>query len=101
MYDMFNIVGREAGAVLVRAAAIGDDPKLGAGPGKLTRALGITVAQHNGIDLTESRELFIADARRTGDVATGPRIGVDYAGEWAEEPLRFWLDGHPAVSRAR
>jgi len=33
------------------------------------------------------------------DVGTGPRVGVDYAGAWAAEPLRFWIDGHDAVSR--
>lgn len=101
MYDMFNIVGREHGAVLVRALAIADDHRIAAGPGKLTRALGITVAAHNGVDLTESRELFVADGRRPGAIATGPRVGVDYAGGWAARPLRFWIEGHPAVSKAR
>ena len=101
MYDMFNIVGRESGAVLVRALAVGDDDQIARGPGKLTRALGITVAHHNGVDLTESDALYVADARRSGDIATGPRVGVDYAGAWASKPLRFWIKGHPAVSKAR
>ncbi len=101
MYNMFNIVGREAGAVLVRALAVVDDDEIARGPGKLTRALGITVAAHNGVDLTESDELYVADARRNGDIATGPRIGVGYAGAWAHKRLRFWLEGHPAVSKSR
>ena len=113
MYDMFNVVTGKDGqgqAVLVRAVApiregggAGDagDARAGRGPGKLTRALGITRRAHNGIDLTRSAELFVArgtevPARR---VARGPRIGVAYAGAWAAEPLRFWIDGHPAVSR--
>jgi DNA-3-methyladenine glycosylase len=110
MYDMFNIVtGRdgEGQAVLVRAIdpARGIDGGSGAaaGPGKLCRALGITRARHHGIDLTASPELFLARGARVASerVARGPRVGIDYAGEWAPAPLRFWVDGHPAVSRSR
>ncbi|RMH41922.1 MAG: DNA-3-methyladenine glycosylase [Deltaproteobacteria bacterium] len=108
MYDMFNVVGHagaEAGAVLVRAIApvrgLGDDPAVGRGPGKLTRALGIRRADHDGVDLTAGGALFIAGGRRPGPIARGPRIGVDYAGAWSRAPLRFWIDGHPAVSRRR
>ncbi|NJL28683.1 MAG: DNA-3-methyladenine glycosylase, partial [Thermoanaerobaculia bacterium] len=36
-----------------------------------------------------------------GEIATGPRIGVDYAGEAATWPLRFALRGHPEVSKPR
>jgi len=34
-------------------------------------------------------------------VATGPRIGVGYAGEAAAWPLRFAEAGNPHVSRPR
>lgn len=110
MYDMFNIVtGRdgEPQAVLVRAVhprrGIDGGPGSARGPGKLCRALGITRARHNGIDLTESAQLFVAPGSRVAPerVARGPRVGIDYAGEWAPAPLRFWVDGHPAVSRSR
>jgi DNA-3-methyladenine glycosylase len=110
MYDMFNVVtGRdgEGQAVLVRAAlparGIDGGPGAAAGPGKLCRAFGISRARHHGVDLTASSDLFLAPGARvaTERVARGPRVGVDYAGEWAAAPLRFWLDGHPAVSRAR
>ena len=107
MYDMFNVVthrGAEAGAVLVRALApvegIGDDPSVARGPGKLTRALGIT-REHNRVDLTSHRHLFIAGGKRPGPIACGPRVGVAYAGAWAARPLRFWIEGHAAVSKAR
>jgi DNA-3-methyladenine glycosylase len=30
-----------------------------------------------------------------------PRIGVDYAGDWAKRPLRFFVRGDPNVSRPR
>jgi DNA-3-methyladenine glycosylase len=105
IYDMFNIVtGRdgEGQAVLVRAVdptrGVEGGPASARGPGKLTRALGITRARHNGIDLTESADLFLVQGSRVAPerVARGPRIGIDYAGEW----VRFWVDGHPAVSRA-
>jgi len=110
MYDMFNIVTGPAGraeAVLVRAVeparGVGGGTAAARGPGKLTRALGIS-RRHNGTDLVRSADLFVAaggprvPAER---IACGPRIGIDYAGDWAAAPLRFWIDGHPAVSRAR
>lgn len=109
MYDMFNVVsGRdgEPSAVLVRAAepvrGVDGGPKAARGPGKLTRALGITRARHHGLDLTASRDIYLARGAAVSAtrVARGPRVGVDYAGTWAAAPLRFWVDGHPAVSRA-
>jgi len=109
MHDMFNVTAgskRTPGAVLVRAVELvegfrGADPKAGAGPGKLCRAFGIGRVQHNGCDLTTDRGIHLADGRlrRSEKVATSPRIGVDYAGEWAARPLRFSIAGNPAVSR--
>jgi DNA-3-methyladenine glycosylase len=43
--------------------------------------------------------LFVARAQVPPRIATGPRIGVAYAGAWADRPLRFWWADHPAVSR--
>ncbi len=92
MYDCFNVVCEprdSPAAVLVRALEPHDDTG-GAtdGPGKLCRALGLTRAQ-NGADLC-GRELWLEDrgGPRPRIVAT-PRIGVDYAGEWALKPWRF------------
>jgi hypothetical protein len=47
-------------------------------------------------------ELFLLDAPRVpaARIARGPRIGVDYAGEWAGKPYRLWIRDHPHVSRA-
>lgn len=107
VHELFNVVsGRpgQPGAVLLRALEPGPglpaDPHLTRGPGKLTAALGIG-RPHNGIDLRAHDTLFIAAGRhvRPADVAAGPRIGVAYAGAWAEAPLRFWIAGHPSVSR--
>jgi len=106
MYDMFNVVTGPAGraeAVLVRALEIAGDAAAARGPGKLTRALGISRRKHNGIDLVRSADLFVAPGPPVAGarIARGPRVGVDYAGDWAQAPLRFWLDGHPSVSRPR
>ena len=66
------------------------------GPARLTRVLSIDKAS-NKVDLTLGRDLWFEEATERGEVSTGKRIGVDYAGEWAERPWRFWLDS-PWVS---
>ncbi len=67
------------------------------GPGTLTQALGIRTT-HNGEDLTGHR-IWIEDrgikipARA---ILTGPRIGVEYAGEDAHLPYRYRIaPSHP------
>jgi DNA-3-methyladenine glycosylase len=67
------------------------------GPGNLTTAMGITLAE-NRQDLTGDR-LFIEDRRvRIGKISWGPRIGIRVG---TERPWRAWLAGHGAVSRTR
>ena len=64
------------------------------GPGNLTMAMGITLAE-NRLDLTGGR-LFIEDRGiRLGEVAWGPRIGIRVG---TDTPWRVWIAGHPAVS---
>lgn len=67
------------------------------GPGKLCVAFDID-KRHAGYDLTRGRELYLADGPRTKAVRAR-RIGVDYAGAWAERPWRFLVPGNPYVSR--
>jgi DNA-3-methyladenine glycosylase len=64
------------------------------GPGRLTKALGIDrsfdgqpTARRAGLWLEASG---IAVPRRL--IERTPRIGVGYAGAWAEKPLRFVVD---------
>lgn len=68
------------------------DPLAGVadGPGKLTEALGVSLAQ-NGLDLTLRGELFIeADAPAPGEeVVTTPRIGIGGDEEARLRPWRF------------
>lgn len=88
-------------AVLLRAVHVPGDERAGAGPGRLCRAMQID-RELNGADLARGRELWLADdGARAAAVASGRRIGVDYAGAWARKPWRFWLAGDPAVSKRR
>ena len=63
---------------------------IGIGPGKVSKLLGLTVAD-NGLSLCgdtlwiEDRGTLVSD----NQVETTPRIGVDYAGEDAFLPYRF------------
>jgi DNA-3-methyladenine glycosylase len=67
------------------------------GPGNLTRALGITLAE-NWLDLTSS-QLYIEDrGLPRGRVSWGPRIGIRVA---VDRPWRCWIAGNPAVSGPR
>lgn len=106
VHEMFNVVsGRDgaAGAVLVRAVDMGNgDPSVGRGPGKLTKALGLS-REHTGTDLSADDHLHITSGKRVraDDVAVGPRVGIGYAGEWIDAPLRFWIRDHLCVSKGR
>lgn len=64
------------------------DKTLTNGPGALTAALGVTLKQ-KGIPLN-SPTLWIAETGiKPEEIVSGPRIGVDYAGEDALLPYRF------------
>ncbi len=60
------------------------------GPGKLCQALGITISE-NGVDLTESTQLFIEVDGAVGadQIAATPRIGVRGDEETRARPWRF------------
>jgi DNA-3-methyladenine glycosylase len=118
MYFQFNVVTNYESAphaVLVRALEPdegidlmrlrrGDgknDRELTSGPGKLCIALGID-RSYNMADLTGER-IWIERARRVShrDIVSGPRIGIDYAEEYAMMPWRFWIRDNIFVSRHR
>lgn len=77
------------------------DRNLTSGPGKLCIALSIDKTL-NGEDLLANK-IWLEDHRTCPDseIAVGKRIGIDYAGEDAERPLRFWAEGNHFVSRKR
>ena len=94
MYHCLNVVTEREefpAAVLIRAIEL--DGALIDGPGRLCRALQIDRSL-NRTDLTTGESLWFEDRGKLverGDVETHPRIGVDYAGEWAKKPWRFRL----------
>ena len=117
MYHQFNVVTnvRDAPhAVLVRALEPVEgiprmrrrrpgraDHDLTNGPGKLCAALGISRSL-DGADLLGPR-VWLEEGRRevrASQIAVGPRVGIDYAQEWADKPWRFWIKGNPYVSRS-
>jgi len=116
IHHLFNVVTNvknKADAVLIRSIKPLDgaytilsrrqadtlSPKVTAGPGRLTKALGITT-NHTGIDLTADT-IWIEDRKigyRAEKIASSPRIGVDYAGEDAKRPWRFYVKESEWVS---
>ncbi len=115
MYNQFNVVTNVRDiphAVLIRALEPVEgieimrgrrhgqsDHNLTNGPGKLCIALDID-RQLDAADLAGDR-VWLEEGRQVprSKVATGPRIGIDYAEEWIEKPWRFWIRDNPFVSR--
>jgi len=77
------------------------DGELTNGPAKLTQALAIDKA-FDGADLVLGDTLWLEQVEpiAEGAVQSGPRIGIQYADEKDRGlPWRFWIRGHPYVSR--
>lgn len=91
MYWMLNIVTDYEGypsGVLIRSAGTC------VGPGRLTRYAGITKA-FKGKPAVPETGLWFEEREFEIDksaIVQTPRIGVSYAGEWAEKPYRFLGD---------
>jgi len=94
MYHCLNVVTERVdfpAAVLIRAMEV--DGELIDGPGRLCRALAIDRSL-NRIDMTLGSGLWFEDRGvrvPQGEIERYPRIGVDYAGEWAKKLWRFRL----------
>jgi DNA-3-methyladenine glycosylase len=71
-----------------------DARELCRGPGNLTMAMGITLAE-NRLDLVGERLFVQSRDLLVGDIAWGPRIGIRVG---TEQPWRAWVRGAPAVS---
>lgn len=68
------------------------------GPAKLCAAMGIDRAL-NGVDLVKDERLWIERGEGVENVGVGPRIGIGFAKDWIDKPLRFWVAGNAHVSR--
>ncbi|HEY4026566.1 MAG TPA: DNA-3-methyladenine glycosylase [Candidatus Dormibacteraeota bacterium] len=102
MHNCLNFVTRPEGlpeAILVRALEPGPGVGRCSGPGLVCRALAIDRSL-NGVALQPPTLYVVDDGCRPGpgEVVQTTRIGVEYAGEWAERPWRFCLPG-PHLSR--
>ena len=118
IHHLFNIVTNKENiphAVLIRAIQPRDgieimlqrrnkkkvDQSLTAGPGSLTRALGITVK--NSGTLLMDNLIWLEDQNiqiKNQDILATPRVGVQYAGKDAQNPWRFQVENSPWVSPA-
>ena len=109
MYCCLNLVteGEEyPAAILIRGLEVNEETDAGVsstrinGPGRVCRFLKIDRAD-NGIDATLGATLWIEDQGLPvsgKQIQALPRIGVDYAGEWAKKPWRYCLPA-PLSSR--
>ena len=116
MHHLFNIVTNtkeKADAVLIRAIepvegldimklrrGVGLTNKLlTGGPARLTQALGITVA-NNKTDL-QGDKIWLTEGGAYSDkkIVASTRIGVEYAGNDALLPWRFYIKGNKFVSK--
>jgi DNA-3-methyladenine glycosylase len=88
MYWMMNIVtgakDNPQAALIRGVAGI-------SGPGRLTKSLLID-GSFNGEDLTTSDRIWLEERGVTPVFKTGPRIGIDYAGDyWKSVPWRYYV----------
>jgi DNA-3-methyladenine glycosylase len=99
MHDCFNVTcfgGGRGHAVLVRAAEPTSGFDEGArldGPGRFARAMGISRGA-DGHDLTAA-PLYLCERVARPRIGVTARVGVAYAGVWADKPWRF-LDARSA-----
>lgn len=98
----------DASAVLIRAGRVIEgielaqerrpgvrEDWLARGPGNLTRALGITMADYATPLFHPDSEVQLHPGTTITDVASGPRVGVSRA---HIVPWRFWVAGEKSVS---
>ena len=115
MYNQFNVVTNTEDAphaVLIRAVEPVEgievmrkrrgrhpDHNLTNGPGKLCIAMGID-RKLDSEDLLGNRVwLETGQPITRSQIASGPRIGINYAEEWVDKPWRFWIKNNPFVSK--
>ena len=108
MYHLLNIVTEREdypAAILIRGLKLLEKDVVPTrqthidGPGRVGRFLELD-RTHNGLDTTQGTTLWIEDHGLTiprEQIQALPRIGVDYAGEWAKKLWRFRLPPTPTA----
>ncbi len=117
IHNMVNIVTNEEGvadAILIRALepidgidimkeriGIASEKRITSGPGKLAKAMGID-RSFDGKDLT-GKSIWIADGMeiKRKQIESTHRIGIDYAGEDALLPWRYYVNDNAWVSKVK
>jgi DNA-3-methyladenine glycosylase len=95
IHHLVNIVTGPRGlphAVLIRAIVSLPEGRFLDGPGRVTKALGITKAHHE-MSL-DSNDLWLEDRKikyTCEDIEHLPRVGIEYAKEFKDMPWRFRL----------
>ncbi len=121
IHHLFNVVTASSGmahVVLIRAIEPLENiklmlnrrglaqvkPQLTAGPGVMSKALGLS-KKYNGIDLTSAdSSIWIEDHGievANTNIIKSPRVGIDYAEECALWDWRFRIKNNPYTSKAR
>jgi DNA-3-methyladenine glycosylase len=101
-YCMNVVTGPEgaATAVLLRALEpVLNLPGRTCGPGLLCKAMRISLRQNGSDLLAESLYVEAPSQVVRGSIVRRRRIGVDYAGSWANRLLRFYLKDSSCISR--
>jgi DNA-3-methyladenine glycosylase len=121
IHYLFNIVTAPAGvphAILVRAIEPVDGidimlgrramesvlPRLTAGPGSMSTALGLNTSLTGQDMLKRNSPVWIEDRGvliPEKEIIASPRVGVDYAGEWAKKRWRFRIRDNRWTSPAK
>lgn len=115
-HNMLNLVTRDANqpeAVLIRAIEPTDGTTymsqrrpvegvgLTNGPGKLTKAMGITRILDGEHITKSSLSIDYITSRIPKEIKHSPRIGIPNKGEWTDKLLRFYVAGNPYVTGIR
>lgn len=67
------------------------------GPGKLTKALGITMEDYGRSFIDPP--LYLAEGIKPINISEGKRIGIQNSGEAVDYQWRFWISGNKFVSK--
>ena len=113
MYHCLNLVTEQVdypAAILIRGMEVIKTPSSTIhtptrinGPGRVCRFLSLD-RTHNVLDATKKEIIWVEDRGISilkTQIQALPRIGVDYAGEWANKPWRFCLPAPPSSKKCR